>query len=303
MLVGPDGGRHVRHYLFDFGSIIGGGPGFASQPRAGNEYILDWGKGFKTLASFGFYRRPWLRVQYPDTPGSVGRFEAESFDPLAWRPEYPNPAFRNLMPDDAYWAARIVSRFSDDAIRAVVAEARYSDPRATAYVADTLIARCDAIARYWLNELNPIHDPRLDGQGRLTFDNAVVAAGVATEPTDYVLTWYRVDNATAEHTQVGEEIWTAGPFGRIPEPLRLDDYAAVLVRGIHPVLPGWLRATRVHFRRTARGWETVGIERAVDERVPTTRRPTGGRRPWRRRRHTTNERVGVRTRAEEMPCS
>ena len=79
-------------------------------------------------------------MRYPDTPGSVGRFEAESFDALAWRPEYPNPAFRNLMSDDAYWAARIVSRFSDDAIRAVVAEARYSNPRATAHVTDTLIA-------------------------------------------------------------------------------------------------------------------------------------------------------------------
>ena len=68
---------------------------------------LDWGKGFKTPASFGLYRRPWLRVRYPDTPRSVGRFEAESFDPLAWRPEYPNPAFRNLMLDDAYWAATL----------------------------------------------------------------------------------------------------------------------------------------------------------------------------------------------------
>ncbi len=273
MLVGPVGGRHVRHYLFDFGSIIGGGPGVASQPRAGNEYILDWGKGFKTLASLGLYRRPWLRVQYPDTPRSVGRFEAESFDPRAWRPEYPNPAFRNLMLDDAYWAARTVSRFSDAAIRAVVGEARYSDPRASAHVADTLIARRDAIARLWLNELNPIHDPRLDGQGRLTFDNAAVDAGVASEPTDYVLTWYRVDNATGEHTQVGEEIWITGPQGRMPAPLGADAYVAVLVRGIHPVRSGWLRAARVHFRRTAGGWETVGIERAFDERVPVTRRP------------------------------
>ena len=273
MLVGPAGGRHVRHYLFDFGSIIGGGPGVAGQPRAGNEYILDWGKGFKTLASLGFYRRPWLRVRYPDTPQSVGRFEAASFDPLEWRPEYPNPAFRNLRLDDAYWAARIVSRFSDDAIRAVVAEARYSDPRATQYVADTLIARRDAVARHWLNELNPIHDPRLDSQGRLTFDNAAVTAEVATAPTDYVLTWYRVDNATGEHTQVGEEAWTTGPDGRMPEPLRAEEYVAVLIRGIHVEQPGWLRAARVHFRRTAEGWETVGIERAFDERVPTTRQP------------------------------
>ena len=273
MLVGPEDGRHVRHYLFDFGSIIGGGPGVAGQPRAGHEYILDWGKGFKTLASLGLYRRPWLRVRYPDTAPSVGRFEAESFDPLAWRPEYPNPAFRNLLLDDAYRAARIVSRFSDDEIRAVVGTARYSDPTATSHVAETLIARRDAIARLWLNELNPIHHPRLDRQGLLTFDNDAVVAGVATEPTDYVLTWYRVDNATGEHTQVGDEIWTTGPKGRIPAPLRQDEYVAVLIRGIHPVMTGWLRAARVHFRRLVEGWETVGIERSFDERVPATPRP------------------------------
>ena len=91
-----------------------------------------------------------------------------------------------------------------------------------------------------------------------------------------MLTWYRVANAPGEHPQVGEESWTTGPHGRIPEPLRPDEYVAVLVRGIHPVAFGWLRAARVHFRRTAGGWETVGIERAFDERVPTTRRPDRG---------------------------
>ena len=48
-----------------------------------------------------------------------------------WKPEYPNPAFRNARPDDTFWAARIISRISDDAVRAVVATAkvtRYSDP-------------------------------------------------------------------------------------------------------------------------------------------------------------------------------
>ena len=51
---------------------------------------------------------------------SVGRFESSFFDPLEWRPEYPNPAFDNMQPEDAFWAARLVSRFSDEAIRAVV---------------------------------------------------------------------------------------------------------------------------------------------------------------------------------------
>ena len=57
-------------------------------------------------------------------PDSVGRLEAERFDPLKWKPEYPNPAFENMRPDDAFWAARIVSKFTDEAIRAVVEKAR-----------------------------------------------------------------------------------------------------------------------------------------------------------------------------------
>ena len=61
-------------------------------------------------------------------PPSVGRFEADAFDPLKWKPEYPNPAFDNMRPDDAFWAARIVSQFTDEVIRAVVEKAHYSDP-------------------------------------------------------------------------------------------------------------------------------------------------------------------------------
>ena len=49
------------------------------------------------------------------------------------------------------------------------------------------------------------------------------------------------------------------------------DFVAVVIRGIHPEHPMWLRSARVHFRKTAAGWEAVGIERGYDERVPQTR--------------------------------
>ena len=77
-----------------------------------------------TLATLGFYIRPWMHIDYPDVPPSVGRFEGDAFDPEQWKPEYPNPAFGNMRPDDAFWAARIVARFSDDAIRAIVEKAQ-----------------------------------------------------------------------------------------------------------------------------------------------------------------------------------
>ena len=46
--------------------------------------------------------------------------------------------------------------------------------------ADVLIKRRDKIASIYLTAVNPIVDPRLDANGRLTFDNAAVAAGVAS---------------------------------------------------------------------------------------------------------------------------
>ena len=92
------------------------------------------------------------------------RFEGISFDPVAWRPEYPNTAFDNMRADDAFWAARIVARFSDDAIRAVVAKARYSDPRASEYMTSTLIMRRDKVLRTWLAAVNPVVD--VDAQRR-----------------------------------------------------------------------------------------------------------------------------------------
>ena len=70
-------------------------------------------------------------------PPSVGRFEGDAFDPRAWKPEYPNPAFENMRPDDAFWAARIVSRFDDDGDPRHRREgAVLSDPRATDYLTD-----------------------------------------------------------------------------------------------------------------------------------------------------------------------
>ena len=275
VLVRRPAGQHVRHYMFDFGSIMGGGPGIASEARAGNEYILDWGKGFKTLATLGLYVRPWLRVRYPEVPVSVGRFESDAFDPESWRPEYPNPAFRNLRNDDGFWAARILSRLSDDAIDAIVSRAQYSDPTAAQYIAETLKARRAKISQHWLNQLNPVESFQLSPDGQLTFGNAAVRAGVASPPQSYVLNWYVFDNVTNEREPFGTEGWVDRPVAEAPpDLLNGSDHVAVVIRGIHREHPQWLRSALVHFRRTEDGWDTVGVQRGYDERLPTTRPAT-----------------------------
>ena len=136
--------------MFDFGSILGSGTVFAQRHRSGNEYIFEQKPGWLTMVTLGLYVRPWMTIDYPDVPPSIGRMNRMRFDPMAWKPEYPNPAFANMRADDTFWAARIVSKFSDEAIRAVVGKAGYSDCAATDYVTKAMIARRDKVVAAWI---------------------------------------------------------------------------------------------------------------------------------------------------------
>jgi hypothetical protein len=262
MLEQRDGRRFIRHYVFDFGSTLGSGSTVPQVPRAGNEYILEWGPALKSLASLGLYLRPWMRVQYPEVPRSIGRFEADFFDPLAWRPEYPNPAFDNMRADDAFWGARLVQRFSDEAIRAVVAKAQYSDPAATEYMSSVLIKRRDKVVAAWLTGVNPIVEPRLDASGALTFENAAVTAGVATPPTAYAFTWSRFDNDTSADIGPAEQTRSTQPRTTAPASiLQGVDFVSVAIRTTHPGFPRWEQPVKIYFRRSSEAWEAVGLDR------------------------------------------
>jgi hypothetical protein len=219
----------------------------------------------------------------------VGRFEADFFDPLAWRPEYPNPAFDNMRADDAFWAARLVTKFSDEAIRAVVAKARYSEPGAADHIAATLIKRRDKVLRAWLTGVNPVADPRLSADGTLTFENAAVTSGVTTAPQAYELAWSAFDNNAGIETSSdgGSETTRATEGGGVgalvsdrpasdrvtanrasapSELLKANPYVQVAIRTVHPDFPAWNMAVVVTFRRTDTGWQTVGIDRTVPPR-------------------------------------
>jgi hypothetical protein len=250
----------VKHYMFDFGSILGSGTVFAQRHRAGNEYIFESRPGWLTLATLGLYVRPWMRIDYPDVPSSVGRIESARFDPAKWKPEYPNTAFDNMRPDDAFWAARIVSKFSDAAIRAVVEKARFSDPASTDYLTKTIIERRDKVVATWLNAVCPVVDPVLAADGALTFRNAAVDARAATPPERYTLQWFAFDNAADSKTPSGSVV-VSGLSASAPRELA-GEYVGVTITGTHPQHAGWSRPATFYFRRTAAGgWTPVGVER------------------------------------------
>jgi hypothetical protein len=264
MLETRNGNGYIKHYMFDFGSILGSGTVYEQRHRAGNEYIYEPAPGWRTLATLGLYVRPWILVDYPDVPPSVGRFEGDAFDPASWKPEYPNPAFRNMRPDDAFWGATIVGRFSDAAIRAIVEKARYSDPRATEYMTATLIKRRDKVLRTWLNGVNPVIDPVLSPQGTLMFGNAAVAARVAEAPASYTLQWFSLDNAADTRANQGEPMTVTTASAQAPAAINetpVGGYTGVTVTASHPTQPAWSKPATFFFRRTAEGWMWVGTER------------------------------------------
>jgi hypothetical protein len=260
-LVSDSGRSIVRHYLLDFGSTLGSGSTQAQTARAGNEYIWEARPTFITMLTLGLYVRPWVKVPYPEIP-SVGRLESTYFRPEDWKPEYPNPAFRNARPEDRFWAARIVSRFSNEAVRAIVSTAKFSDARATEYLTETILGRKAKILATWLNGTNPVINVTLDGSGVLRFENAAEQVGVAKPAQRYTIAWSRFDNSSSTHTPVGSEATVTSPTAQAPRELLSDAFVAATIKAFHPDHPAWQHPLVVYFRRAPDAtWTLVGLER------------------------------------------
>lgn len=260
-----EGGRSfVRHHLLDFNATLGSAGIGLRERRDGYEYLAEFGPAWKALPSFGFYVRPWMRVEYPSYRG-IGRFEARRFVPEEWRPRVPNPAYVRSRPDDTFWAARKLMAVSDELIRAAVRAGKYSDPRAEQFLAAALIERRDAIGKAFLVRINPVVDPALSNDGQLSLGNAAVQYGLAPAPSSYTVTWHRFDNATGSVERIGE---TTGSADRVAPPASLPATAGSFVRADIAALggahPSWAAPVHAYFKRTGSGWTLVGFDRLPD---------------------------------------
>ena len=258
-----DGRNYIRHQVRDFGAILGSSTRFTEPPISNHGSYIEKDSSLKQLFTLGFHTPKYVRTRAPeDMPPSIGWFESSSFEPEAWKPNYPNTAFSNLQPDDAFWGARLVSRFSDEAIRAIVEQAGYDDPQAVEYLARTLVRRRDIIARTWLNGVNPIVDVSLDSTGSLRFTNAAVAAGVAAHGT-YTIAWARFDNESGSSSRVSVEKQTQ-PRGTAPSALLSSaDFIEATIWSEQPDHPSWASPVRAYFRREGGAWKAAGLVRTI----------------------------------------
>jgi hypothetical protein len=261
-LITDNGKSVVRHYLQDVGSTFGTGALAPHDYDEGWEYLYEGDLVLKRLVTMGFYMKPWQTVGYEKSP-AIGRFEAAEFDPKTWKPRVPTAAFLRSRPDDEFWAARRVMAFSDDMIRQLAATGRYSDESAAVHLANVLIERRDKVGRAYLNAVNPVTDIKLDQSGTLTFDNAAVSAGVASEASQYTVSFAAFDNATGEATPLGPPVPTTERRVRLPRGSSSPAPAFVMVRiaASAPDHPAWATPVDAYFRRSQGGWKLVGVER------------------------------------------
>ena len=249
MLVEEGGVSYIRHHLIDFGSTLGSASTGPNSPRSGFEYIVDWDAGFRQLLTLGFAPPDWASAKYPKYR-SVGRFESRKFRAEEWVPEYPNPSFRNRLPDDEFWAAKQVMAFTDEEIAAIVKTGQYSDPGAEQWITRCLIERRDKIGRAFLERVLPLDKFAVRG-GRLEFEDLGLKHQLVAA-RQYSVQWSVFDNERETKTTISEAASLIVPEGEVGE-------GGYLAADIHRGDPQ--KSLTVYLLRKPGDWQVVGIER------------------------------------------
>ena len=248
-LVEENGARYLKHYLLDFGDVLGSNGIQPKEAWSGHEYTIQGKSTLVQMLTFGLYVPRWARADYPKITGA-GLIDSWSFDPLAWKPNYPNPAFLLMDREDAFWAAKQVAAFSDAEIRALVETGEYTNPGATGWITECLIKRRDKIAEAWFSKLLPLDNFKVS-DGRLVFDDLGAARGIGKN-REYTVRWASWDqNGATALPDTGSRIPAFGGGTK---------YLAATIACTsgdaacgNPVI--------AYLRRSERGLEVVGIDR------------------------------------------
>jgi len=255
------GSHFIRHYLMDFGSTFGSGSVMIQRAPLGFSYSLDFGDMKYHAPRLGIPVPKYRRVRWPEFPKykAVGRWEAEHFDPKGWKNDYPNPAFLRMTARDAFWAAKVLAKFTEEELLAIVRQGLYSDPENERYFHEVLVKRQEKCARFGINGLNPLDGFQVAGKN-LEFTNLSEHYGfVRKGSTDYRTHWYLFDNQEQETgPTLGQ---TEGPNPEIPESAQNGLFLLAVISSQHSDHPHWKDPAKVYLRPSATGYEVVGIER------------------------------------------
>jgi len=252
MWVEEDGRRFVKHHLIDFASTIGSGAQ-GPIPMEGWEYAFDFPQTMARLFSVGLHEDDWRRLERPEGLDEVGYWGTDRYNPKGFKPLTPNTSFAHMTDRDGYWAAKIISAFRDEHLRAICETAKYRNPEATEYVARVLAERRDIIAREWFARVTPIDFFRTE-RDRLTALDLGVERGLWPAGARYRVRHVAVDahrEPTGKRSDWRELAALEVPLEREPAPFRA--YEFQVDRG-----DGWSGSVVAYVSASAR---VVAVER------------------------------------------
>lgn len=137
----------ARYYLIDFNGSLGSWQGLPKEPWRGWRYVLDLEWGPLMLVTLGLVH-PGFDPNQPVVSRAVGRFDGR-VDPKRWRNQMPVTAFDRMTDEDGRWMARRIANFTEEHLRAIIAEARLSHTSDADYLLKSLLERRRRIIEAW----------------------------------------------------------------------------------------------------------------------------------------------------------
>jgi hypothetical protein len=251
-VAGTDQQARFVHNLLDFGDSFGSDSDIAKDPRHGAEFFLPAsGEQWQRSYTLGLKPAAWETVKYPNKLKAIGNFTAEAFNPLAWKPNYPNQAFLAITPGDGYWGAKRVMAFTNEDIRAVVEDGQFSNPAATDYMAKVLEERRDLIGKAWFARVLPLEQFAI-ADGKIEYKDLNATYGLASAQT-FTHEWFNWDNDKEQ-----EHLVTTNSSDTLPDGLT---GSYIGCRFLPETKDG--RSTTAYFRREGDNWKLVGIKRSA----------------------------------------
>jgi hypothetical protein len=271
---------YVRHYMIDFGDSFGSvwEPPMLGR-RLGHSYTLDFGDIGTDFVTLGAIRRPWDKARFGKSGAVFGYYDVENFDAAGWKAIYPNPAFEVMTERDGAWMARIISRFTDEQIDALIATGYLQNPMLIDELTTIMKGRRLKIIERYFESFSPLSDPTLSPDANsetetLCLEDLAVTSNVVpkAERSYSARAWSRADvdepepftPLTIEVAPKATTICVVLPPSSRNEP----EYVVVDVTaqraGRDPNYPA-----RVHlFREPGAASRIVGLERPEDDAPP-----------------------------------
>ena len=180
-----DGRGFVRHYMIDFSDTLGILYTWqALALRFGHSGYFDVQHMAEDFVTLGLLDRPWHHSRFGEAGSVLGYYDLERYVPDAWRPGYPNPAYERMTEHDAAWMTRIVARFGDEHVRALVDRGRFSSELIQDELFRIMRGRRDRILERWLTRLSPLTDPHTEEAGaRVCLEDLALTSGIRPPDT------------------------------------------------------------------------------------------------------------------------